>query len=242
MQMRIEARFNGPLDSAHGGVACGVFAGAIDSRLASVRLSAPPPLDQELRVVESEDGSFIVVGADGAVASVQSWDPPLDLAPLPRLSVPQIEAARTHWLEMAAPDHPFPTCFGCGHGRPADDGLGLYAGRVPDTDLCAAAWTPTEGEAGQPVDDWVVWAVVDCPSGAAVFDWLEPGDLMLLGELQVHIIEAPLAGTEYQIVSRPDRREGRKMFSDVALVGADGSNLARGQATWVRLQPAGTGS
>ena len=90
ISVHIERRFNGPPDSAHGGVACGVFAGAVDSRQATVRLTAPPPLDTDFDVVDA-DGWRVITGPDGPVARVRRWDVPVGLDPLPLVDASHIE-------------------------------------------------------------------------------------------------------------------------------------------------------
>jgi hypothetical protein len=233
----IDPRFNGPPDSAHGGVACGIFAAAIDSRTATVRLLAPPPLSERLDVVAFPDGSRSVEGPSGAVATVRSWAMPGDLEPLRLLTAVELGQGKADWMTQMAPSHPFPTCFGCGHGRTAGDCLELFPGAIPGTELCGATWTPSDGTAGDVVDDWMVWAAVDCPSGAATMQGIERGTAILLAELSLNILDRPLVGTEYQVVARPLSRDRRKLHSDVALVAPDGTNVARGRALWIVKGP-----
>ncbi len=236
--MRIDRRYNGPPDSAHGGVACGIFAGAIDSRAAVVRLLQPPPLDQEFDV--EIDGDTAVIGSGGvSIAQVRPLTTPTtDLADGPMGWIPdeELDGARRQWVDEVQPDHLFPTCFGCGHGRPDGDGLELFAGTVPGTDVAAAAWTPDSslGEDGV-VADWAVWAAVDCPSGGAVISLLEESSAMLLGELAVRINQSPIVGTRYQVIAQPRGRDGRRLVSDVFVVDEAGGQLAHGWATWIAL-------
>lgn len=229
--IRIDDRFNGPPDSAHGGVAAGLFAVAVDPGRARVRLAAPPPLGEDLHVVPGEDGTTIR-GPEGDVALVFSSDG-VDVAPLPWLADQLVDEAMRAWLD-AWSDHPFPTCFGCGPGRPDADGLSLYAGKVSDVDLRASWWVPDASldDGTGRVADWATWAALDCPSGSAN---LEPGDIGVLGQFEVQVDEAPLVGHRYQVVARPGGREGRKGFGEVAIVAEDGTNLAVGVATWIHL-------
>ena len=231
--MRIDRRFNGPPNSAHGGVACGVFAGAADSRHATVRLTAPPPLDTDFEVIDV-DGWSVIVGPDGSVGRSREWDMPEGLDPLPLVEAEHIEQGHAWWRGNVLGTHGFPTCFGCGHERPPGDGLFLYTGFVAGSEYKADRWTPAEGQ----TDDWWVWAAVDCPSGwgtmavGATAPVLAP---MVLGELSLHIAKSPEVGVEYQVVARPADHDGRKRRSDVALVAPDGENIARGQSTWIEL-------
>ena len=234
--MRIAQRFNGPPGSGHGGVACGVFAAAVDPRAATVRLLQPPLLETDLEQQPSEDG-VTIVGPDGDVALVRSAPSELDVEPLPWLADEAVIAAQKHWADNMVSNHPFPTCFGCGHGRVDHDGLELYAGEVPDMDLCAAFWTPDKSltDDGVSIADWAVWAAVDCPSlSAASFD---PETTKLLGELTVRISGLPEVGERYQIVARHRGAHGRRFTSEVAVVAGDGQNLATGIATWIALPP-----
>ena len=208
-----------------------MFASAVDSRQATVRLTAPPPLETEFHVSDDGAGWRVVAGSDGPIARVRRWEVPADLEPLPRVPAASIEEGRGWWRENVFDGHPFPTCFGCGHLRPDRDGLELHAGAVAGSDICADAWTPAVGE----TDDWWVWAAVDCPSGSAagvVSSGLTPA---VLGEMSLAITNDPMVGVEYQVVGRFAGREGRKLMSDVALVAPDGENIARGRAVWIRL-------
>lgn len=235
--MRIEGRFNGPPDSAHGGVACGVFAAAVDPRAATVRLLAPPPMDTDFTSVT--DGGIVTISAPaGPVAEVRSASRPL-IEPLPWLGAEEVDSARAVWEEMVrSVGHAFPTCFGCGGERPDRDGLELFAGVIPGRDMSAAWWVPDESIATEGVvDDWAVWAAVDCPSGGAVLPFLAKGQLMLLGQLSVWIHRSPEVGERYQVVGRCLGRDGRRLTSEVGVVAESGDQLAVGQALWISLEP-----
>lgn len=231
--MRIDGRFNGPPNSAHGGVACGVFAGAADSRQATVRLTAPPPLDTDFEVADGPGGWRVVNGPHGPVGRARRWEVPAELEPLPRVDDEHIAEGDAWWRENMFDSHAFPTCFGCGHERPSGDGLFLYPGVVAGSEYKADTWTPAEGQ----TDDWWVWAAVDCPSGFGTLPAGEPAELgpIVLGELSLVISKRPDVGVEYQVVARPAGQDGRKLASDVALVAPDGENIARGRSTWIRL-------
>lgn len=241
--MRIEARFNGPPDSAHGGIACGVFAAAVDPMQATVRLMAPPPLEADLQLRSEQDGSQTILDTDNReVASVRPWDPPDDFEPISSVSFDQLQAARDHFISVIGPDgsnHAFPTCFGCGPARPDNDGLALFTGKIPDTSLYGAEWVP-RGIGGETVEPWMVWAAMDCPSGAGPFnEWVDyaSGEIQLLGELSVSISELPVAGAVHQVLSRTIKRSGQRMISEVVVLAEGGANIARGRATWIHLSP-----
>ena len=210
-KMRIAARFNGPPDSGHGGVACGVFAGALDGRAASVRLLSPPPLETEFELRVSDTEVIVATGGQ-KVAQVRALPEGFEVMALPLLSSAELQEAHRDWIERVVQRHAFPTCFGCGPSRPDRDGLEQFAGYVDGPDVCGIEWTPDaslQGSEGA-VADWVVWAAVDCPSGGAVFRLVPDGMAMVLGELAVRIDELPAVGTTYQIVAKASGREGRR--------------------------------
>jgi hypothetical protein len=209
-----------------------VLAGAVDSQPATVRLTAPPPLDTHFEVVDA-DGWRMVVGPDSPVGRVRRWDMPAGLDPLPLVDAEHIEQGHA-WWEHVVGTHAFPTCFGCGHERPPGDGLFLCPSSVEGSEYKADTWTPRESETG---DSWV-WAAVDSPSGWGTMAVGEKSPVlapMLLGELSLSISKNPEAGVEYQVVARPAGQDGRKLRSDVALVAPDGENIARFRSTWIRL-------
>jgi hypothetical protein len=234
--MIVPGRFNGPPASGHGGVSCGIFAAAIDPRAATVRLLRPPPLDTPLITTEV-DGVVTVSADDDPVATVRSIRGDFAVGEIPWLDEADIRGASAQWVKHTQPDHPFPTCFGCGHLRPAGDGLRLFAGEVDGTDLSATYWTPAAELAGSDgrVPDWLVWAALDCPSGAVTFRHFPRGTPIVLGELTVRIDASPVVGERYEVVSRTLGIDGRRMPSEVALIAADGRRLAGGRATWFAL-------
>jgi hypothetical protein len=233
--VRIEHRFNGPPNSAHGGAARGMFAVAVNPRSASVRLLSPPPLDVDLNV-EADGGNAVVTGPDGPVAQVRPHAADHDFEPLTLRTQPEIDAAQQQWIDDLWPDRIFPTCFGRGHLRPLGDRLEPYAGQVPDTKLAAAYWIPDPSLAVDGnLPDLVPWAVVDCPSGGAVVSEVGEDSMMLLGELALQILETPVLGERYQVIARSNGRKGRRLRSDVAILNEDNGCLAYGTATWIEL-------
>lgn len=236
----IPARFNGPPGSANGGYTCGLAAGGLRSPV-QVSLRKPPPLDRDL-IVRGDAGGRALIDGDEVVAEAAAIervaaDPP---------GVPSIEEAR------AASDrypwhstHIYPTCFVCGPGRHAHDGLEIFTGPVAGRDdLFAAGWTPAaewSDESGT-VREEIVWAALDCPSAVPVM----PADMAptpaVLARLSASL-EAPIrAGEAHAIVSWKTGAEGRKLHSASAILDADGRILARARALWITLdRPMGSG-
>ena len=216
--MRISARFNGPADSANGGVACGRLASYVGASAVEVTLRRPPPLDVDLRV-DASGGSARLYDGDVLVAEAVPTTLELEV-PEP----PSLERAREVEPTFAGlVDHPFLTCFVCGPGR--RDGLGLRPGKLGEG-RAACTWTPADE------DPVMVWAALDCPGG-----WASdlPGRRMVLGRMALaqqgqvvpgepHVVSAWTAGTE-----------GRKTFSGTALHAPDGTVVAVARATWIAL-------
>jgi hypothetical protein len=230
----VPARFNGPPRSGNGGWTCGALAQHVvpaDGEAVQVRLMAPPPLDVALtvtgddRAAEARDGDRLV-----AVASVVAT-PFERSAPEP---VPWDVAVAAHERYRGLRDHPFPTCFSCGTGRPASDGLGLRPGPLLDRpDDTACGWEPR----AEHVDVPVTWAALDCPGGWSVD---LAGRPMVLGTMTARVDGLPVAGVRHVVMGRVQRQEGRKAWTETALYALDPAPrlLARASAVWIAVDPA----
>lgn len=221
---------NGPLASAHGGAAAGLFAEASSLPHPVVTLLAPPPMSVEITPHPSGGGVEFRL-ADRAIARVDEG-PGVDPVGLPRLDAEAVVAATEQMRRTLEPIHPFPTCFGCGHARPNGDGLELVAGAVSE-ELYAAAWTP--GPTAAEVPEWLVWAAIDCPTGHACLAQIDPDEAIVLGRLAVRVSRHPSAGEDLQIVVRPGAREGRRIGAVASIVDPAGAEVAVGESTWVTI-------
>lgn len=225
----IQSLHNGPPHSAHGGVAAGQMAALVDSDRAAVRFHAPPPLDEPLAGVTLPDGAVGVVAGSQRVATVRP-STRLDVEPFERLDPMAVAIAESTWLDHVNGHHPFPTCFGCGTQR--SDGLGLAPGAVPGSAIHATFWTP---QVDGPVPPWLVWAALDCPSGAPALAAVPTGAAVMTGEIAVEI-RHPLDGSAgFQIQSRRIAHSGRKIETQAAIVDRQGHNVAVAEATWIAL-------
>jgi len=130
--------------------------------------------------------------------------------------------------------HPFPTCFTCGPDRAPGDGLRIFPGPLPGTDLWVAPWTPDPSVANRDglVAPEVVWAALDCPGGLAV-----SGDsVAVLGRMAAQVLDTPHAGTAYCLVAwREGPPDGRKLPAGSALLDGQGRVLAVARAIWVTI-------
>lgn len=234
----IPRRFNGPPDYGHGGYSCGVVAGLVDGRVASVSLRRPPPLDTPLDVRRADDGTVAVLDGDAVVGEGEPAELELEV-PAP-VSVEAARAARTRnpWADR----HPFPTCFGCGTRRDRTDAIATLLGPVEGRDgIVADTWTPQAefaDEAGR-ITPLFVWAALDCATGAGTIGF--GSGPHVLARLTVDPALAPVrAGEEHVVMAWSRGGEGRKKVGAAALVTADGQVCAVGEGLWIALRDPST--
>lgn len=232
MTITIDHIHNGPPGSGHGGVTAGRAAALVDERAAVVRLLAPVPLGAALEPVPVADGAVELHAGSVPIVRVGPLGDPLPAPALPRVTAADAAAAEARFLADRGGVHPFPGCFACGTERP--DGLLLRAGPVDD-ELHATRWTPSgRGE----VPPWLVWAALDCPSGAPALAAAGVDDLIVTGELAVQVLAPVIAGELHVIASREASRSGRRIVAEAVLLGPDGAVRAVARATWFVLAAA----
>jgi hypothetical protein len=230
-ELIIPSRFNGPPESGNGGYSCGVLAACIEGP-ARVRLHVPPPLDRPMAVRPSAgDGVELL---DGETLVGTALPAPFDLE-VPK--APTLEQARDAMSRYPCYEgHVFPTCFVCGPGRPAHDGLEIFPGPVKDWNLLASAWTPGKDllDAKGFVKPEIVWSALDCPGYFACMGKRpRPG---VLGELQLEITANVPGGDALVVFAWPLGRDGRKLYGGTALATAEGEVLACARSTWILLK------
>lgn len=227
----IPSRFNGPPDSGNGGFSCGVLAAHIDGP-ARVRLHVPPPLDRQLEVRPGADGGVAMFDGETLVGTAAPTIFELQVPAAPTIGQARDAMSRYPCYE----GHVFPTCFVCGPGRPAHDGLEIFPGPVEDWSLLASPWKPDEGLLDQEgrVKPEIVWSALDCPGYFACMG-KQPRPAVL-GELQLNML-GKVPGNETLVVfAWPLGQEGRKLFAGTALATADGTVLACARSTWILLK------
>lgn len=227
----LPGRFNGPPDSGNGGYSCGMLARFIDGP-ARVRLHVPPPLDALMAVRAIEQGGFGMFAGDTLVGSAFPDRFELDVPPAPSLD--QAADARTRY--RCYEHHVFPTCFVCGPGRPAQDGLDVFAGEVKGQSVLACPWTPAPDllDEGGKIRTEIVWAALDCPGYfACMGDDIRPA---VLGELRLDLSLPVQGGQALVVYSWPLGEDGRKLYAGAALADASGRVLARARSTWILLR------
>jgi hypothetical protein len=220
---------------------CGLVANAIAGS-GEVTLWAPPPLDQPLEIVQGADGSVELRSAQALLATGRPTR--VDVAEVPGASFLEAEAAASRSLYRDERNHNLPGCFVCGPGRAPEDGLRIFVGPLAANpsrriEALAAAWVPSADLAGNDglVSGEFAWSVLDCPTGFAAVGARHLGmggsEPVLLGRMAAQVHQRPKPGDRCIVVAWPTGRDGRKLFANSALLGADGETLAVAQATWL---------
>ena len=239
--LTIDRRYCGPPTSANGGYFAGRLAAYVaDGRAVAVTLRQPPPLDAPLLVGDSAGGPGLG-SADGVVATF-GGAPIADAVPvddaidaLDPVSYEQAAKASLDYRGDIA--HPFPTCFVCGTGRSAPDGLALRPGPLPGEPASTAApWVPHQVLTGidgrLPAE--LVWAALDCPGGWTIDLAGRPS---VLGRITAVVDALPEPGDECVVAGRLIVREGRKAHALTTLYDGDGRVLARAASVWIEVDP-----
>ena len=226
----ISGRFRGPPRSANGGYACGVIAAPLAGTV-TVRLTAPPPLDTELRLESTEDQSRLLHGDSLIGAARRST---LDLVPHAPPTLAEAADAATRYVGHIT--HSFPTCFVCGPQREPGDGLRIFPGRLADRALVAAPWIPDSSlaDATGNVAPLYLWSALDCTGAFAVLPESRERTIVL-GELTARIDGAAVPGQPHIAVGWALGADGRKRYAGSAVHSASGALIAVARATWIEV-------
>jgi len=229
VRVRVADRFNGPPDSGNGGYTTGLIALAIGEPV-GVRLARPVPMNQDLVIASVGEGYWEARAGSEVIATAALQPVEVDVPRPPSW----VEAFGVSQHFSGFTQHIYPTCFVCGPARAQGDGLRIFPGSVPGTQLFAAPWQPDAslGDATGKVRPEFVWASLDCPG---YFASANPKPA-LLGELAVRVDQVPRVGEPCVVTSWRIEGEGRKHRVGTALFGADGQRCAVGVATWVELK------
>jgi hypothetical protein len=231
----IAERFCGPSDSANGGYACGLIAGFIEGP-AQVTLRKPPPLDRPLTVQLNPDSTVSLLDQDSLIAEGATTT--VDREVPATLTLGEARLGAEHYEWALAEDHPYPNCFVCGPSRAEQDGLRIFSGPVPGSDLYGAPWRPDDSllDSHGQVRPEFVWAALDCPSGLVTNTFNLAGRI-LLGRLSVDVLSPVVGDAEYALASWPIDQSGRKLSTGSALYSEDGELHAVGRAVWIEVAP-----
>ena len=181
--VRISRRFQGPPRSGNGGYACGMTASRLRGAI-TVRLKAPPPLETDLQLESDENNARLL---DGDMVVAEAWKTEFDLCPPDPPPFDLVSHASEFFIGFE--DHQFPRCFVCGPDRSDSDGLRIFPGPLPGTNVIAAPWTPDPSLANPSghVDHIYLWSALDCPTGFALVP-LPKGLGIVLGELSASVV------------------------------------------------------
>ncbi|MCP5024732.1 MAG: hypothetical protein GY929_00465 [Actinomycetia bacterium] len=260
--LRFPDRFVGPPGHANGGA----FAGALTCLARhhadaawvgslSVRLARPIPLNTDLTVeiIDADNRvEMTVTNAETIIATgwVETRDEPDPdgimamsadrLAALVDAATPTTAAAeRADASPIRHPDADidFDTCFVCGDDHP--NGLRLTLGALDD-ETAWRRWHPaTEFAEKGGLSPLVSTAALDCSSAALLRldGTLQSGESVLLGTFDVDHLRRPHPDADLRLIARTSHRDGRKIWSDMALVDPDEGATVISRATWVVVDP-----
>ena len=231
--LRLDARLNGPIHSANGGIACGTIAHTVGGT-ASVRLNRPIPLEVPLNVDIRADGrSAEVTDAGQHLLAEARQIEPFTMDPPVKPSFADAVAARAASPLLGA-RHLLSRCFVCGAERA--DGMGVTPGPLGyRPDVLAAPFVPLERDATDGVvHPQAVWGVLDCPSYPAAS--LLRRRVGLLGTLAAHRNRDVFLGERLVVVGWTVESRGRSTQTASALLDERGDVVASARATWVELR------
>lgn len=232
--VKIESRFCGPPKSGNGGYVCGLVGEALQNS-ATVRLFLPPPLDKELTLSVDENQAFLV---DDTQPIAKGWVDTFSIECPAAPSFTEAEAASQQFIGHER--HPFPTCFVCGPHRSEGDGLRIFPGPLPDTDVVAAPWIPnhslnhSQNDELATIDRIFIWAALDCTSAFPLLPTAE-GKALVLGQMSVQIERDVMVGEKCVMLGWPRSVEGKKHFSSSAIIAEDGTVAAMAKAIWIEV-------
>ncbi|MFN0027003.1 MAG: hypothetical protein ACKV2O_07455 [Acidimicrobiales bacterium] len=231
---------------------------AVVSLVARLHRGVPQGRDLPVRTRLDPDGLIELTLADGedliATGAVRVVDTavqrngleptlfgPERLEPLVDLASPtaaQLDAAARIEVRPKPVPNPFDHCFVCGPANPG----GLQVAAAPMTRTTAWALNPRASSFAEPdgrLDTVVALASMDCPSVPSFMSGgiMAEDESALLGSFEAELIRWAPAQVEggYRLPSRFWRRDGRRVYADIALVDGPGTVYAMATATWITV-------
>jgi len=233
----------GPVDARFDGFPGYTLGGWIAGRVASllgdateVRLLRPFRSGRHLVLERTAEGARC--SSDGEnVAEGRAWSGSVEPPRAPGFAL----AHRASTLDRPVHDHPFPSCYCCGPGRPDGDGLRIFSDPIAPGVL-AAVWTPHPAHCdprGQATGE-TLWSASDCPALWALMHAEPPGSErhVVTGTLRLRLLHPVVSGEPHLVLSWKMGESGRKLEAGVAFLAADGSLCAVGMQVAV-LAPGG---
>ncbi|MBI2424240.1 MAG: hypothetical protein HYV27_15520 [Candidatus Hydrogenedentes bacterium] len=230
----IRSQFNGPPGSGNGGYVCGLLGKHFGDAPAEVTLFVPPPLERPLRLLR--DGEHLaLMDGEQKVAEAKPAALQLEAPGPPTLAVAEEAVQRYRGFHT----HSFPSCFVCGPDRAEGDGLRIFSGWVPGSDVLAAPWTPglQFAQADGTVDPAICWAALDCPGAFAIYHATgDAAPTIVLGRMTGRVLASARAGAPHVVISWPLGHEGRKHHAGTAIYTEDHQLLACSRQTWITIK------
>ncbi|MCW2527725.1 MAG: hypothetical protein JWM76_2585 [Pseudonocardiales bacterium] len=244
-ELLIPGRFNGPPGSANGGFIAGRMASFFDpGETVTVNLRAPGPLDVAMTITGSTDG-VIRAHHDGVliIDACRAGDPSESGEPVPPVSRDAAEIGMKRFRELVP--GPIATCFVCGTLRADDDGMDVWSGPINDDEygvgrIVASTYVPRADQVQSAIGTGpaatigpeIIWSALDCPGG-----WSAglPDHPALLARITGVVYALPAVGEECIVVGEFDHVDGRKCYVRSTAYGADGRELGRADALWIRM-------
>jgi hypothetical protein len=235
-RVTFDERYRGFPDVAHGGYVSGVLAGSLGDG-AEVVLRRPPPIGRGLEI--GRDGPDRVVMRDGESVVAEARRAALAIDPPRVVAFDEAEAASRTFPGHSA--HPFASCFCCGPERQPGDGLRLFPGQLPGSEILAAPFVPDAAlaDVGGALASELTWAAVDCPQLWALM-LAAPADSAerVVTSGLAATLHAPLqAGRRYVVIAWPAGREADRLYADAAVLSEHGETIAVARQTAAVVGP-----
>jgi hypothetical protein len=226
----IDAPFYGFPGVGLGGYAAGLLADRVSGPL-QVTLRKAPPLARPLQLQVTREGASLLDGSDVVAEAI-----PVDLEiEVPgRVSPADAAAASSAYPGFVA--HPYPMCLTCGPDRSVGEGLRIFPGRVPGTEMVAAPWLPHPnfGQA-ELVKTEFVWSALDCPTVWGIWAGFTETGPLTTGRLSASIMGKVPVGEPAVVLGWPIESSGRKFVGGAAILSAGGEVLAVARAIWFEI-------
>jgi hypothetical protein len=195
-----------------------------------VTLRVPPPVDRAMRIGRDGDGATLL-DEDQVVAEAR--EAMIEGEPPAAVSFEQAtQLTEAFDVDAYIAWHHFPECFTCGPLRKPGDGLRIFPAAA-GKHVIAWPWVPDE-----PVDDPLMWAALDCPSGLPWYHDVPPVSPHVLGRMTAVVHRRPTPGEQLVAAGWSIASDGRKRYAGSVIWGPDGEVLAQSRATWIVLKEA----
>lgn len=226
----LSGRYCGPPVCINGGYACGILSGNSTDPV-EITLKKPVPMEKPLWLEHQKEKITLNDGMT-ELASARFVDFQLEVPAPPTHEIARVASAGYLGLHQ---EHPFPHCFVCGPARAPDDGLHLYAGRIPDTNLYVTPWQPNHNlpVTGNHINREIVWAALDCPGAFSVMG--EQPKMLVLGQMTGQVRQSIRPGESCLVIAWSLGSDGRKHYCGTAIYNEDNYLCALARSVWFEV-------